>query len=197
MKAPFSRSASFSRDVLNRGLRGGMATKVVGMWDWILFPALFSIAATIVLAVSMQLVIKPLSLPVYLPEPIWPMVLAFAWPLIRPSYITPFALALLGLFLDYFWGTPKGLWTLLLMLVYAAMTALRTFMIGQDRLVVFAIYVASELVAFTVGVIFMTLDTGQVPRLVSVAEQMFATTLLFPFVLYLLEKYLHADVRFG
>ena len=41
-----------------------------------------------------------------LPEPVFPMAAAFAWAVIRPSVLAPFAVLLMGLFLDYFWGGP-------------------------------------------------------------------------------------------
>lgn len=191
MKAPFSKTY-FKRDTpLNRGMRGGMAAKIIGPWDWIIAPALICAAVTVVLAAPIQ----PFGL--YLPEPVSALVLAFAWPLIRPSYIAPVMLGLLGLFMDLTYNTPLGFWTLLLMLVYATLTAVRTYVVGQEWIVVFGIYLLAEFAVFMLGTLFMTLDTGQIPRLWGVFEQMFATTLLFPFVLYLLEKYLHADARFS
>ncbi|MEI9904072.1 MAG: hypothetical protein WDN06_08875 [Asticcacaulis sp.] len=192
MKSPFAVRREFRRDSpLNRGMRNGMAARIVGPWDWIIAPALICAAATIVLAAPIQ----PFGF--YLPEPVLAFALAFAWPLIRPSYIAPVVLGLLGLFLDLTYNTPLGFWTLLLMLTYGALTALRVYVVGQEWIIVFGIYVLAEFAVFTAGVIFMTLDTGAIPRLWGVIEQMFATTLLFPVVLYLLEKYLHADVRFG
>jgi rod shape-determining protein MreD len=47
------------------------------------------------------------------------------------------------------------------------------------------------------GVTLIALDTGSIVRLIGVAEQLIATTLLFPVVPYMLDKYVHADVRFG
>lgn len=176
---------------LNGGLRGGMASKIVGPWDWILFPALLSIVVTFVLAAAFQ----PFNL--YLPEPVTPLLLAFAWPLIRPSYVAPFILGGLGLFLDYFWGAPLGFWTLSLMLVYGVLVTVRTYIIGQEWIVVFAIFILTELVFFSLCVVMTIIDAGVVPRLWGVLEQAFATGLLFPFVLRFMEKYLHADVRFS
>ncbi len=191
MKSPFSK-LYFSRDTpLNRGMRGGMAAKIIGPWDWIIAPALMCAGAVILMAAPIQ----PFGL--YLPEPVWAMVLAFAWPLIRPSYIAPLVLAALGLFMDLTYNTPLGFWTLLLMLAYGGLTAARTYVVGQEPIVLFGIYLLVEFGVFTLGTLFMTVDTGMVPRLWGVLEQMFATSLLFPFVLYLLEKYLHADARFS
>ena len=187
---PLMKRGLFERSPLNRGMRGGMASKIVGPWDWILAPALISVAATIVLATAFQ----PFGL--YLPEPVTPFLLAFAWPLIRPSYIAPFVLGGLGLFLDYFWGAPLGFWTLSLMLVYAALVFARTYIIGQEWIVVLGVFLLTELVFFAFLTLVMTVDTGSVPRLWGVFEQAFATGLGFPAVLYLMEKYLHADVRF-
>jgi rod shape-determining protein MreD len=186
------------RNALARGLlksqsraqRAAMASRIIGPWDWIIAPALISVALTIVLATAFQ----PFGL--YLPEPVSPLVLAFAWPLIRPSYVAPFVLAGLGLFLDYFWGGPLGFWTLDLMLVYGVLVLVRAYVVGQETVMVFGAYVVAELVFFTVAVIFAAMDTGEVVRLWGVFEQMLATTALFPVVMYLMEKYLHTDVRF-
>jgi rod shape-determining protein MreD len=174
----------------SRAQRAAMASRIIGPWDWILAPALISIGLTIVLATAFQ----PFGL--YLPEPVSPLVLAFAWPLIRPSYVAPFVLAGLGLFLDYFWGAPIGFWTLNLMLVYGVLVLIRTYIIGQEPIVVFGAFVAAEVVFFTIATILASMDTGEVVRLWGVFEQLLATTALFPAVLYLTEKYLHTDVRF-
>ena len=74
---------------------------------------------------------------------------------------------------------------------------LRGYIVGQDWRVVFGIYVAAEIAFFGLGVVLVALDTGSVVRLIGVAEQLIATTLLFPLVPYMLDKYVHADVRFG
>ena len=191
MKLPMQRGLGGGRGPINRGLRNGMASKIIGPQEWIFFPALLSLGLTIVLATAFQ----PFGFD--LPEPVSPLILAFAWPLIRPSYIVPFVLGGLGLFLDFFWGAPLGFWTLGLMLVYAGLVMARTYIIGQEWIVVFAIFLAVEFLFFLFGVILITVDTGSVPRLWGVIEQMFATTLLFPFVLVLLEKYVHSDARFS
>ncbi len=197
MKTPFSglggglSGSSGMGNAVNRGLRGGMASKIIGPWDWIIAPGLLSICLTIILATAFQ----PFGF--YLPEPVSPLILAFAWPLIRPSYFAPFVLAALGLFLDFFWGAPIGFWTLGLMLVYAVIVLVRTWIIGQEWLVVFGCFLMTELIFFTFATILMTLDAGAVPRLWGVFEQALATALLFPYILFLLEKYVHSDVRFS
>ena len=83
------------------------------------------------------------------------------------------------------------------MLVYGVVVLVRTWIIGQEWVVVFGCFLLAELIFFTFATILMTLDAGAVPRLWGVFEQAFATALLFPYVLYLLEKYVHSDVRFG
>ncbi len=199
MKTPLERGffsrgrtqRSGQRSGLNRGLRNGMASRVIGPWDWIIAPALICVIVTIVLGTPFQ----PFGF--QLPEPVSPLILAFVWPLIRPSYIAPVVLGALGIFLDCYWSAPLGFYTLTLMLVYGVLVTIRTYVVGQEWIVVFGIFVATELVFFTIGVILMALDTGFVVRLWGIFEQIFATTLLFPVVLYLLEKYVHADVRFS
>ncbi|MGZ3305112.1 MAG: hypothetical protein ACXU8U_04555 [Asticcacaulis sp.] len=191
MKSPFQRRRQRQSSTFNRGARQALASRVIGPWDWIIAPALICVGLTILLATAVQ----PLGLD--LPEPVSPLVLAFAWPLIRPSYFAPLVLGLLGLFLDLFWHAPTGFWTLSLMLVYGCLVAARSYIIGQDLLVVFLVWLLVELAFFTVCTVFAVLDAGAVPRLWGVFEQMLATTILFPAVVYLLEKYLHADARFS
>jgi len=180
----------FGGTVINRGVRAGMASRIITPWDWILAPALMSLALTIVLATAFQ----PFGF--YLPEPVSPLILAFAWPLIRPSYIAPFIVGALGFFLDFFWGAPLGFWTIGLVLVYGVLALARTYLIGQEWMVLFGLFLLTELIFFGIGVLLAFIDTGAVVRLWGVVEQAFATTLMFPFVLILLEKYLHSDVRF-
>jgi len=180
----------FGGTVINRGVRAGMASRIITPWDWILAPALMSVGLTIVLATAFQ----PFGF--YLPEPVSPFILAFAWPLIRPSYIAPFVLGALGFFLDFFWGAPLGFWTFSLVLVYGGLALARTYLIGQEWMVLFGLFLLTELVFFSICVLLTLIDTGAVVRLWGVVEQAFATTLLFPFVLMLLEKYVHSDVRF-
>jgi len=191
MKSPFQRRPRHSGSNFSRNARQAMASRVIGPWDWLIAPALLSVTLTVVLATAFQ----PFGL--FLPEPVSPLVLAFAWPLIRPSYIAPFVLGALGFFCDMFWGAPAGFWTLSLLAVYGTLVATRTYIIGQDWLVVFAVWVVTELAFFILLTLMATLASGGVPRLWGVFEQMLATTILFPFVVYLMEKYLHADARFS
>ncbi|MBW8733970.1 MAG: hypothetical protein JF571_06645 [Asticcacaulis sp.] len=173
-----------------KSLRSGMASRIVGPWDWIILPAILAVAATVVLGTPFQ----PFGL--QLPEPVWPLVLAFAWPLIRPSYFAPIVLGLLGLFLDFYWSVPAGFYTLNLMLIYGVLILARAYVAGQDWRVVFGAWLGVQLAFFGIGVLFTALDTGFVVRLWGVFEQMVATAALFPIVLFMLEKFVNADVRF-
>ncbi len=196
MKTPLDRGF-FSRDnakkfaqLSGKSLRNGMASRIIRPWDWILLPALLAVAATVVLGTPFQ----PFGF--QLPEPVWPLILAFAWPLIRPSYIAPVVLAALGMFLDFYWSAAGGFYTLCLMLVYGVLILARAYVIGQDWRVVFGAWFAAVLAFFAIGVLLIALDTGFVVRLWGVFEQMIATVALFPIVLFMLEKFVNADVRF-
>ncbi|MFT3996043.1 MAG: hypothetical protein QM667_01445 [Asticcacaulis sp.] len=164
----------------------------IGPQDWLLLPALISVVLTLVLATDL-----PLPFGLDLPEPVWPVALAFAWPLIRPSYLAPLLLAGLGFFLDYFWGAPLGLYVICLMAVHAVTLVIRSYIVGQDAWVVTGAYMLAVLLFFVLGTILTTLDSGVVPRLISVFEQMLATGLLVIPVHILLDRFLHSDVRFN
>ena len=108
-----------------------MANRVIGPWEWIFLPALLAIVLTIVVATPIKI------FGLELPEPVAPLILAYVWPLIRPSYIAPVVLTGLGLFLDAYWSAPIGFYTLPLMLVYGTLIIVRTYVAGQDWRVVF------------------------------------------------------------
>jgi rod shape-determining protein MreD len=172
--------------------RRASAAKIISAWDWIFLPALLSLLATLIMATNI-----PLPFGLDLPEPIWPMVLAFSWPLIRPSYLAPLVLAALGLCLEYFWNAPLGLYVLSLMVVYGGTLLIRSYIVGQDLAVVLVAYLIACFVFFAIATLLTTIDSGMVPRLISVFEQWFATGFLVIFVHALLSRYLHAEVRFN
>src|SRR5215831_13967280 len=157
---------------------------------WLGLPALICIAATVVLATPIRI------FGLALPEPVFPLALAFAWALIRPSVLPPFALLLLGLFLDVFWGGPQGLWPLCLLAAYASVLAVRRLVTGHEFLVVGLWYGASTAVAFGIGFVLMTMAAGQAPSLLALGWQYLATLILFPFAHRLVDRYEDADVRF-
>jgi rod shape-determining protein MreD len=131
-----------------------------------------------------------------LPEPVFPLAVAFAWAVIRPSILPPFALLTLGLFLDVYWGGAQGLWPLCLLAAYAAVLSVRRLIMGQDYLVMWACYGAVTAAAFAAGFLLMTLDAGEAPNLLAVLWQYLATLALFPFAHRLIDRYEDADVRF-
>jgi rod shape-determining protein MreD len=171
-------------------VRRSITVRVVGPMQWIGYPALVAIAITILLAVPLR--IMGLSLP----EPVLPLVLAFAWPLIRPSILGPVVLFGLGLFLDLFWGGAAGLWPLALLVTYGFVLVASRFMAGQGTFVLFVLYVSSIFLAFVLAHMVLTLKTGNAASLVAVAGQMIPTLLLFPVADWLIQTFDDADVRF-
>ena len=171
-------------------MRRGFQVRVVGPQHWIFIPALLALAATVVLATPVRLFRLPL------PEPVIPMVLAFAWPLIRPSVVAPLILAACGIFLDLLWATPLGLWALMLLGVYAVILLARSFIVGQDTLVLFFWYAGATIAAWFVAWLFMVLRTGTPPNILGGLIQVAVTLALFPVAANLLERFDDGDVRF-
>jgi rod shape-determining protein MreD len=167
-----------------------VAVRVVGPMQWIIVPALIALAATIVLATPVEL------FGLHLPEPVIPMVLAFAWPLIRPSIVAPVVLAALGLFLDLFWYGPLGLWALALLAIYGVVLGSRSFLIGQETAVLFVWYAACCGLAFGFAWLITTLLAGTPPSLFALLGQVVPTLLLFPFADRMIERFEDGDVRF-
>jgi len=164
--------------------------RVVGSWELVVRPALIAIAVTVLLATPVEL------FGLKLPEPVAPLVLAFAWPLIRPSMMAPAVLFGLGLFLDMFWGGTLGLWPLCLLAVYGVVLASRNLLAGQETQVLFVWYAVCALAAFIVAYLIVTLDAGRAPSLLSLVGQIVPTLLLFPAADWMIQRFDDGDVRF-
>jgi rod shape-determining protein MreD len=130
------------------------------------------------------------------PEPVFALVPAFAWAMIRPSILPPIAVLILGLFLDALWGGPLGLWPLCLLAAYGSVLFARAFLSGQDFLVMWGGYAGACAIAMTTGLVCMRLETGASPSLVGAGWQFLASAALFPFAWRLIERYESADARF-
>ncbi len=166
------------------------ATQRLDPWRWLGVPSLTCVAATMLLATPLRV------FGLRLPEPVFPLVLAFAWAVIRPSMLAPFALLALGLFLDLWWGGPIGLWALALLAAYAATLIVRRVLSGLDWWGLGAWYALSVGVAMGAGFLMTMIDTAAAPSLLAVFWQFLASLALFPFANRLIERFEDADVRF-
>lgn len=162
-----------------------------------LHPALWLGVPALVCALASLLFAMPFS--VYglrLPEPVFAFVPAFAWAVIRPSVLPPFALMLLGLFLDLIWGGTLGLWPVCLLAAYAPVLLSRRLLSGLDFWGLWAWYLATCVIAFGLGWSIVGARSGVAPDLVGTFWQFLVTGALFPFAFGLIERYEDADVRF-
>lgn len=159
-------------------------------WRWLGVPALLAIAATVVIAAPLRIFWLAL------PEPIFPLVLAFAWAIIRPSILGPFMLVLVGVFLDLFSGAPLGLWPISLLVAYAVALVGRALMVGQETEVMAVYYGAATAAAFACAYLLVAIAGRGQPNLIALMWQYAATLALFPFVLMLRNRFRDADIRF-
>jgi rod shape-determining protein MreD len=171
-------------------VRRGGAVRVVGPTQWIIYPALAVLAATLLLGTPIEV------FGLKLPEPVLPMVLAFAWPLIRPSMAAPATLLVIGLFLDLFWGGPVGLWPLCLLVVYGGVLAARNLLVGQELRVLFGWYALATFGAFLLAYLIVTLRAGNAPSILALLGQMLPTLLAFIGAAWLIDRFDDTDVRF-
>lgn len=170
--------------------RRAAAVKLVGPQQWILLPALAALATTLILATP----IKVFGLT--LPEPVTPLVLAFAWPLIRPSLLAPLALFIVGVIVDLFWGNRLGLWPLGLLSAYAVVMVSRPYIAGQDTRLLFAWYSGVCALAFFIVYLVTSITAGQQPSLLALFFQYLPTILIFPAANWLIERFDDGDLRF-
>ena len=131
-----------------------------------------------------------------LPEPVFAAAPVFAWALVRPGFLAPFAVLLMGLFLDLFWGGWMGLWPLSLLAAYAAVVWTRPMIIGQPFPVMWAWYGGSVAVTMLVAFIITELLTNNMPSLVGMGWQFLATLLLYPLAHRFIERFEEGDTRF-
>lgn len=172
------------------GMAGSRAARPLNPVAWLLLPALVVMLATFLLAAPIHV------FGFGLPEPVFAVGLAFAWALVRPSLIAPFALLLVGLWLDLFWGAPTGLWGLSLLLGYAAVLGARPLVSGQGYVGSWAFYVATTAVVLAAAYLFTMLDARVRPNLWAVLSQALFTGLLYPLVNRLIELFEDVDTRF-
>ena len=170
--------------------RGGRAARPLNPLTWLLLPALACFLASWLLTAPLRVV------GFGLPEPVFAVMLAFSWALLRPSLLAPFALLGTGLLLDLFWGTPRGLWALSLLVTYSAVLATRPLISGQSPVVTFGWYVGATVVAFASAYVFTMLDARVRPNLWAVASQVLFTALLYPVVGRVIERFAESDVRY-
>ena len=159
-------------------------------WRWIGVP----LVQCLILTVLFSLPFRPFGLS--LPEPIFPMVPAFAWAVIRPSMLAPVAVLAMGLFLDIAWGAPMGLWALSLLLVYGAALVGRSMMAGQSVPVMWAWYAAATGLALGAAFLFTMVGAHATADPIAIAWQFLVTVILFPFAHLLIDRFEDADVRF-
>ena len=157
---------------------------------WLGLPIATCLLAAVFLATPVRI------LGLQAPEPVFALVPAFAWALIRPSVWAPAALVVLGLCLDLLWGAPLGLWALCLLAAYGMIFIARGILSGQDFWVLWAWYGAACALAEGLGAVLIGARAGHSPNLLGAGLQWAVSAALFPFAWRLIERYEDADIRF-
>ena len=158
--------------------------------QWLGVPALACALATVLFAAPARL------FGLQLPEPVFPIAMAFAWAVIRPSVLPPFVLLALGLLLDLLWGGPLGLWPICLLAAYAPVLFVQRSLSQFEFVGLWASYAVACALSLGAGWVLVSLRAGIAVNLVGVAWQYVATVLLFPVAFLIIRRYEGADVRF-
>lgn len=158
--------------------------------SWLAAPALAALVATVLLAAPIRV------FGFALPEPVFPMVLAFAWAVIRPSVLAPFLLIGCGLFLDFFWSGRLGLWPTAFLLAYALAFGGRPLIMGQGSRVLLVWYFGATALAFASAYLASMTGAKTPPNLTATLLQFGFTLALFPLARWLIERFEDADIRF-
>ena len=166
------------------------AARPLNPWIWVGIPALQCLGWTMVFGIPLRV------FSLQLPEPVFCMVPAFAWAVIRPSIIAPFAILAMGLALDLIWGSATGLWALSMLVAYGVVLLARNMLVGQSRAMMWAWFIAACAVAMLAGFLFTRLEAKSSPSMIAMLWQFLATILLYPFAHRLIDRFEDADVRF-
>ena len=166
------------------------AARPLAPWRWIGGPMLLALLANFVLLVPFRV------FGLQLPEPVFALAPAFAWAVIRPSILAPFALLIMGVVMDLMWGSAIGLWSLSLLLAYGAALSARSILAGQNRVVMWIWYAVTCGIAEAAGYLFVQLDSQSTPSPWAIGWQLLATILLYPWADRLIDRFEDADVRF-
>jgi rod shape-determining protein MreD len=166
------------------------AARPLDAWNWLILPGLTGIAASILLALPFRL------FGFSLPEPVFILVPAFVWAVVRPSILPPLILLVLGLCLDFLWAAPLGLWALSLLAGYSGVLLTRSFASGQGRAANWIWFGLMCLLVQFVAYVITVMTTHVAPNLVAVGWQWLASTALYPFADRLIERFEDTDVRF-
>jgi rod shape-determining protein MreD len=158
--------------------------------QWLVAPALAAILAAMLFAAPLE------AWGLRLPEPVFGLVLAFAWASLRPSVLAPFALLAVGLFQDLLWGDLLGLWPLALLAAYALTASARAVLVGQSFWTLWAWYFAAVAAAFGVAALLVWFHGREIPDLIGLGLQAAVTGGLFPVAWRLMNAFEDADVRF-
>lgn len=171
-------------------MSGFQSNRTLDAWGWLILPSLLCILATILLAMPVRV------LGLRLPEPVWPLILAFSWAVVRPSILPPLFLFGLGLFTDLIHGGPLGLWPVAYLAAYGGVFLSRSMMAGQSRAMMWLWYASATLCAFVVADFLTMLDALHTPNYLAVFWQFLVTAAMYPLAHRLIERYEDADVRF-
>ena len=168
----------------------GMTAERLDPWRWMVLPMLACMAATLLLAAPIRV------FGFALPEPVFALVPAFAWAVLRPSVLAPACLLALGLFDDLLWGGRLGVWPLGLLAAYGLVLVTRNIMSGQSRLMMWIWYCLACSAAMGVCGLALGLETHNLPNPLAVAGQWLPTVLLYPLADRLIGRFEDADPRF-
>ncbi|MDB5438117.1 MAG: hypothetical protein JWM33_544 [Caulobacteraceae bacterium] len=166
------------------------AARPLTPWQWLGLPTLSCILAAIVFAAPVNIY------GFQLPQPVFPLAPAFAWAVIRPSLMAPFALLLLGVLFDLFWGGPLGLWPISLLAAYGVALFCRSIIIGQGQLMSLAWYAGACALAMFVASLVTMAEHHAAPGFFPLLWQFLATLVLYPLADRLIQRFDDADVRF-
>src|SRR5579872_2072350 len=168
----------------------GLHAERLDPWRWLMAPMAVCMILTLLFAAPIEV------FGLQLPEPVFAMVPAFAWAVLRPSILAPAFLLLLGLFCDLIWGGRLGLWGLSLMVAFGFVLVTRNMMSGQGRLMMWVWYAAAWSAGMGVAYTATVVHDGHGPTLLAVAGQWLPTVLLYPAADRLIARFEDSDPRF-
>lgn len=112
--------------------------------------------------------------------PFFILMIIFFWSIYRPSLFHPVYIFSIGLAYDVFFNLYLGLHSFIFLFVYLTVSRQRIFLLGQNYLIVYLLFIMVAFFTFLIEFCFYALMTGALYDYMSLLHDFVFTILLFP-----------------
>lgn len=137
-------------------------------------PTLLGLAGVIILALPVRLFEG------FAPTPLVPLVVVFFWSIYGPDYMPSISVFFVGILQDLLTGGPLGLWAGVYLITQFIVMSQRSYFLGREQKVVWIGFALAAAGASVILWLVMSLMSGVLLPVRSLAAQMAVTVLIYP-----------------